>query len=283
MYEQGTTVASRVCKDVWLPTSEMVYMDSTGRRMVSPVVTGPDGNEEDTLQMRCIEIDFPGKAANLRRLLRQNSVAGPITWMGSLPQDNQHASGLMYRRNRFYDPRSGRFTQEDPIGLAGGVNSYGFAEGDPVSYRDPYGLSSDTVFYDTPEVRKEVAEAAAHSPEIAATIDLLNHDRHVTVQVRNSAPEALGRENPGRTTATYLANGDVNIEVLFDFTRVDVMNAIPKYRDNGGVTRDVVVGHEFVGHALPFSMHWRCLDDGCAQERENSLVRPDLGLPQRTF
>jgi uncharacterized protein RhaS with RHS repeats len=46
----------------------------------------------------------------------------------------------MYRRNRYYDPKTGRFTQEDPIGLAGGLNTYGFADGDPVSYSDPYGL-----------------------------------------------------------------------------------------------------------------------------------------------
>jgi hypothetical protein len=46
----------------------------------------------------------------------------------------------MYRRNRYYDPKTGRFTQEDPIGLAGGLNTYGFADGDPVSYDDPYGL-----------------------------------------------------------------------------------------------------------------------------------------------
>ena len=55
-------------------------------------------------------------------------------------QDNQDASGLMYRRNRLYDPKTGRFTQEDPIGLAGGVNAYGFAAGDPVTYDDPFGL-----------------------------------------------------------------------------------------------------------------------------------------------
>jgi uncharacterized protein RhaS with RHS repeats len=50
------------------------------------------------------------------------------------------ASGLMYRRNRYYDPQTGRFTQEDPIGIAGGLNVYGYAAGDPVSYSDPYGL-----------------------------------------------------------------------------------------------------------------------------------------------
>ena len=49
-------------------------------------------------------------------------------------------SGQMYMRNRYYDPATGQFTQPDPIGLAGELNSYGFAAGDPVSYADPYGL-----------------------------------------------------------------------------------------------------------------------------------------------
>jgi hypothetical protein len=34
----------------------------------------------------------------------------------------------------------GQFTQPDPIGLAGGLNAYGFAGGDPVNYTDPFGL-----------------------------------------------------------------------------------------------------------------------------------------------
>jgi len=41
-----------------------------------------------------------------------------------------------------YDPNTGIFTQEDPIGLAGGLNLYGFASGDPVNFSDPYGLCS---------------------------------------------------------------------------------------------------------------------------------------------
>ena len=69
----------------------------------------------------------------------------PTFWHGSLIGDKQDASGLHCRRNRYYDPATGRFTQEDPIGLAGGLNLYGFAAGDPVSYSDPYGLCPDSL------------------------------------------------------------------------------------------------------------------------------------------
>jgi RHS repeat-associated protein len=64
----------------------------------------------------------------------------PVTWIGSLAVNGQDGTSLLYRRNRYYDPASGRFTQEDPIGLAGGLNLYGFAGGDPVNFSDPFGL-----------------------------------------------------------------------------------------------------------------------------------------------
>jgi RHS repeat-associated protein len=37
------------------------------------------------------------------------------------------ASSGVHRRSRQYDPQTMRFTQEDLIGLAGGLNTYGFA------------------------------------------------------------------------------------------------------------------------------------------------------------
>jgi RHS repeat-associated protein len=64
----------------------------------------------------------------------------PVTWIGSLAVNGQDGTSLLYRRNRYYDPTSGRFTQEDPIGLAGGLNLYGFANGDPINFSDPFGL-----------------------------------------------------------------------------------------------------------------------------------------------
>ncbi|MGH7625427.1 MAG: RHS repeat-associated core domain-containing protein, partial [Gemmatimonadaceae bacterium] len=62
------------------------------------------------------------------------------TWQGTVLVDKPDATGTYYRRNRSYDPNTARFTQEDPLGLAGGLNVYGFNGGDPVNFSDPFGL-----------------------------------------------------------------------------------------------------------------------------------------------
>jgi RHS repeat-associated protein len=48
-------------------------------------------------------------------------------------------TGLYYMRARYYDPQLGRFLSEDPIGLAGGINTYVYAGDNPVNGRDPSG------------------------------------------------------------------------------------------------------------------------------------------------
>jgi RHS repeat-associated protein len=60
--------------------------------------------------------------------------------MRSLRTNYADASGLLYRRNRHYDPASGQFTQPDPIGLAGGLATYVYGNANPLKFRDPFGL-----------------------------------------------------------------------------------------------------------------------------------------------
>ena len=45
-----------------------------------------------------------------------------------------------YLRHLRIDQHTGRWTQEDPLGVAGGLNLYQFNGNDPVTFTDPFGL-----------------------------------------------------------------------------------------------------------------------------------------------
>jgi RHS repeat-associated protein len=56
-------------------------------------------------------------------------------------QANADQGGVSLFRNRQYDAKSGHWLQEDPIGIAGGLNLYQFNGNNPAAYTDPFGLS----------------------------------------------------------------------------------------------------------------------------------------------
>jgi RHS repeat-associated protein len=58
---------------------------------------------------------------------KNESIHNPFTYFG---QTYDETTGLYYLRARYYDPKTGRFTQEDPI--KDGGNWYSYCGGNPV-------------------------------------------------------------------------------------------------------------------------------------------------------
>ena len=55
-------------------------------------------------------------------------------------QHHDRETGLYYNRHRYYDPGIGSYINQDPIGLAGGVNTSSYVGGNPLTGADPTGL-----------------------------------------------------------------------------------------------------------------------------------------------
>ncbi|WP_290445529.1 RHS repeat-associated core domain-containing protein, partial [Pseudomonas sp. VA159-2] len=68
---------------------------------------------------------------------KQHGLGNPIRFQG---QYHDHETGLHYNRNRYYDPKTGRFIGQDPIRYSGGLNLFAYAA-NPIEWVDPLGLA----------------------------------------------------------------------------------------------------------------------------------------------
>ena len=76
-----------------------------------------------------------------------NSTGSTRTRYGYTGRERDPLTSLLYYRARFYDPQLGRFISEDPIGLAGGINSFAYVSNNPQNSTDPSGLYDIDVHY----------------------------------------------------------------------------------------------------------------------------------------
>ena len=65
-----------------------------------------------------------------------------------------------YNYFRDYDPSTGRYSQSDPIGLGGGISTYGYVSGNPLTKVDRFGLADSlTDKFNAALARGDLAEA----------------------------------------------------------------------------------------------------------------------------
>lgn len=114
-------------------TSYYVHADHLG---APRAVTRPADN---TVVWRWDNLDPFGKnGAN-----DNPSGLGPFKYSLRFPGQYLDAeTGMHYNYFRDYDPAIGRYLQSDPIGLDGGLNTYAYVDGDPLSRSDELGLKS---------------------------------------------------------------------------------------------------------------------------------------------
>jgi RHS repeat-associated protein len=95
-----------------------------------------------------VELDPWGNVLNE---FNPKNIDQPIRMQG---QQIDRESGLFYNRHRYYDPAMGRYITQDPIGLNGGMNLYGYVN-DPNQWIDPLGLRTAALRTNTTLYRQQ--------------------------------------------------------------------------------------------------------------------------------
>ncbi|MFC5476008.1 RHS repeat-associated core domain-containing protein [Paraherbaspirillum soli] len=142
---------------------ETVYLGDLPVVVLKQSVTGTGANQTTATNVYYVYADH----INTPRVITQ-ATDNQMVWrwdnadpFGMLPPDenpsglgsftyNQRFPGQLYDKesnnfynyHRDYDPQLGRYVQSDPIGLDGGINTYSYVAGNPISFSDPLGLQT---------------------------------------------------------------------------------------------------------------------------------------------
>ncbi len=217
-------------------------------------------------------------------------------------------SGLNYNMMRDYDPTLGRYIEGDPVGLAGGINRYGYVGGNPISGVDPSGnISLNDIFHQN-DIREQIdffnnlsgdhsAEAYGYRALIGATVAL---------EIVDAASSATGikgvLETGGKVAFRSAAKVGENLLIRGGVPAIKEVAAegakrfkyIGKLDDLEGMSREQTLlddlpnlGNHRANYYQNSSVLRRAIRDGyeirdASAYRPNWLADPTLLWPERT-
>ena len=96
--------------------------------------------------------------------------------------------GFTYYRNRVYDPATGRFTSEDPLGFVDGANRYWYVRNNPLNIDDALGLQCDEIWtpLDQIALKNELLGA-----DLEAAHEIMDAANDLAVDLLCAVPEAV--------------------------------------------------------------------------------------------
>ena len=169
-------------------------------------------------------------------------LAGGTKNSNTFGADRNHNPGMYkmsFFRNRFYDQQTGRWTQEDPIGMAGGLNQYAFVGNNPVMFTDPFGLDC----FDSKGNRIPCQPVPGHMR--LATLN--NNNTQCTTNTRGSGFVMRTRSNGDQYQhqgVDIAAAPGTEVSAMYDGTVTKVVNASNADDDNAGYRVTIRSDHD---------------------------------------
>lgn len=208
--------------------------------------------------------------------------------------DISHSAVSVFR-NRAYDSQTGRWMQEDPLGLSGGIDQYQFAGNNPVSLTDPFGLK--VCFPGTRQEREDAVRTTEKATNTAITLDSNNCVQSFTARpgkgfedIQERFRKLVEKDETYDVIVRYTGEGsyfDPDTKTAY----IDIGNVATVYRScpHNGLEffePGAIVTHELLGHGSEgwFRRTFRGLLRRSNQRRANKIENEyhrAVGQPER--